>query len=81
VTSSGLSKERKFWGVCVADALNVRKYAGKEYSILQSIPMIYYGQEVEVLDTVKANDGKEWYYIRINGTTYGFASAEYIVKK
>ena len=35
---------------------------------------------MDVCDTVKAADGKAWYYIRIAGKYYGFVSSDYIVK-
>lgn len=76
-TSGVPSKVRKFYGVCVADVLNVRVWPGVEYAKLKSIPQIFEGQVIEVCDTLYDNDGDPWYYIRINNV-YGFASAEYI---
>lgn len=67
-------------GIVTAEALYVRTYAGKEYAPLKTIPIIKKNQKIEICDTVKAKDGNPWYYIRINNTIYGFASASYIKK-
>lgn len=72
------NKTCKFMGTVTADVLNVRSWAGTEYGKLKSVPSIPEGKTVEVLDAIKAKDGGTWYYIRINGKTYGFVSAQYI---
>ena len=78
-----LSREPKWTGYVNADALNVRTWAGTENGTCSFSPL-YEGEAVEVCDTIKANTGKDWYYIRkkVNGTyKYGFVSSTYIVKQ
>lgn len=60
--------------------LNVRSWAGKENPRIKSWPQLAKGNLVDVCDTVEAADGSDWYYIRIDGRIYGFASAKYIEK-
>lgn len=72
------NKTCKFMGTCTADVLNVRTWAGTNNPTLKSVPSIKYGKSVEVMDAILSNDGGTWYYIRINGKTYGFVSARYI---
>ena len=79
-SSGGINKTPKWVGKVTASSLNVRKWAGKEYGRIKSYPYLYRGNLVDVCDTVKAADGKAWYYIRIAGKYYGFVSSDYIVK-
>lgn len=79
--SSSLNKKAKWVGVVTATKLNVRTWAGTNYSNLKSYPLLYKGNKVDVCDTLKANNGSKWYYIKIAGKYYGFASAQYIAKK
>lgn len=79
-SSGGINKTPKWVGKVTASSLNVRKWAGKEYGRIKSYPYLYRGNLVDVCDTVKASDGKAWYYIRIAGKYYGFVSSDYIVK-
>ena len=79
-SSGGINKTPKWVGKVTASSLNVRKWAGKEYGRIKSYPYLYSGNLVDVCDTVKAADGKAWYYIRIAGKYYGFVSSDYIVK-
>ena len=73
------SKVIKFVGEVTASVLNVRTWAGTEYPQIKTHPFIYYGGRVYVCDTLKAEDGSDWYYILIpNGNVYGFVAAEYI---
>lgn len=76
----GLSMKPIWVGVVTADTLNVRKWGGKEYSTLKSIPQIHKGDVVEVCDKVKAKDGATWLYIRIEGRVFGFVHSDYIQK-
>lgn len=81
--SGGLNRSPKWMGEVDLDAgdhLNVRKWAGAEYGRLTSYPQLNPGTKVEVCDSVKASDGRTWYYIRIAGKVYGFAHADYIKK-
>ena len=65
-------------GRVTCDDLNVRKWAGEEYDNIKSWPKLDKGNTVEVCDSVKAADGSIWYYIRINGSIYGFSHSGYI---
>ncbi len=80
-TSSGttrLCKIPQWVGRVTCDSLNVRSWAGTEFSKIKSWPQLGKGNLVDICDTVKAADGKPWYYIRIDGRIYGFVSAQYI---
>lgn len=74
------SKTPKWVGQVTASSLNVRTWAGTEYPCLKSYPKLGNGNKVDVCDTVKAKNGKDWYYIRIAGQYYGFVYAGYIKK-
>ena len=74
------SKTPKFVGKVTASTLNVRTWAGTENAQLKSYPTLAKGNLVDVCDTVKAKDKSNWYYIRIAGKYFGFASAKYIQK-
>lgn len=77
--SSGIpSKTPKFVGKVTASLLNVRTWAGTEYPNIKSYPLLAKDNLVDVCDTVRAKNGKDWYYVRIGGKTYGFVSSAYI---
>ena len=76
--NSGLSMKPAWVGVVTADVLNVRKWGGKEYAKLKSIPTIEKGDIVEVCDKAKATNGDTWLYVRIEGRVFGFVHADYI---
>ena len=73
-----LNKTPERRGYVLADILNVRRWAGKEYPNLVTVPVLYKGEEVEICDEIAADDGNPWYYVRIHGEIYGFVSAAYI---
>ena len=74
--------QRLFVGRVTASKLNVRTWAGTEFPQIKSYPTLDKGNLVDVMNfTQKANDGSEWYYIRINGKYHGFVSAKYIQKQ
>ena len=78
------NKTVQWVGVITATTLNIRKGPGTQNDRLTSYPSLNKGYEVGVCDSAKASDGKTWYYIKISGDKgekYGFASAEYIIKK
>lgn len=79
-TTGAPSKTPKWVGQVTAQTLNVRTWAGTEYPNLKSYPVLGYGNKVDVCDTVKAKNGRDWYYIRIAGQYYGFVYAAYIRK-
>ena len=74
------SKTPKWVGKVTASLLNVRTWAGTENPKIKSWPQLAKGNLVDVCDTVKAKDGKDWYYVRIAGKYFGFVSATYINK-
>ncbi len=68
--------------VRAASKLNVRTWAGTDYPTIKSYPQLSKGNLVDVMNfTQKADDGSEWYYIRIAGEYYGFVSSKYIQKQ
>lgn len=78
-TSGGkLSREPKWVGKVTADLLNVRTWAGAEHEKIKSWPQLGKDNLIDVCDTVKASNGDDWYYIRIDGRVYGFVSAKYV---
>lgn len=77
-SGSTLNKTPKWVGKVTASVLNVRTWAGTEFANIKSWPVLKRGNLVDVCDTVKASNGKPWYYIRIAEKYYGFVSAEYI---
>ena len=82
ITNKQDKTERLFVGKVTASVLNVRTWAGTEYPQIRSYPTLNRGNLVDVMNyTQKANDGSEWYYIRIAGKYYGFVSAEYIERQ
>lgn len=79
--NSSFNQTVKWYGTVTAtDGLNVRTWAGTENSRLNSIPVIKYGTKVGICDSCRAKDGSTWYYIVINGNTYGFVHSAYIKK-
>jgi len=77
-TSGKLNTTAKWTGKVTADVLNVRMWAGTENKTCSFSPLKY-GAKVEVCDSVKANNGDTWYYIKYNGK-YGFVHSAYIAK-
>lgn len=75
-SSGGLSKTVQWTGTVTADALNVRTWAGTENSECSFSPL-YNGAKVGVCDSIQANDGSTWYYIKYNNK-YGFVHSAYI---
>ncbi len=73
-----LSKEPKFVGKVKANTLSVRSWAGEEYPMIKSYPMLKFGNLIDVCDSIKASNGTTWYYIRIAGEFFGFVYSIYI---
>ena len=65
-------------GHVTARRLNIRQWAGTENPNIISFPVLEKGTAVGICDELKADDGSDWYYIKIAGKVYGFASAKYI---
>ncbi|WP_253288389.1 GH25 family lysozyme [Blautia sp. MSJ-19] len=80
-TAKTLNTKPKFVGKVTATELNVRSWAGAENPKIKKWPLLKKGNLVDVCDTVKAADGSDWYYIRIDGKYYGFVAARYIQKQ
>lgn len=78
-SSSAPNKTVQWTGTVTADALNVRTWAGTENGTCSFSPLKN-GAEVGVCDSVKANDGSTWYYIKYNNK-YGFVHSAYVTKK
>ena len=76
-TSKKLNTTKKWKGKTTSE-LNVRTWAGVEYSTCSFSPLKK-GAKIDVLDEVKANDGSTWYYIKKSGKT-GFVSGKYVKK-
>lgn len=74
-SSSTLNTTEKWKGVINASA-PVRTWAGTKYNECSFSPLKK-GDEVSVLDTVKASKGADWYYIKYNGKT-GFTHSKYV---
>lgn len=79
-TSNKLNETPKYSGKVIAAALNVRSYAGTEYANIKSHPYLKKDDIVEICDTIKDKNNKDWHFIRINKTIFGFVSATYIQK-
>ena len=75
---------KKEKGIVTASSLNVRTWAGTEYPNIKSYPELSKGETVTIQDTLKANDGSDWYKVAINNVRtgfndiIGFVSAQYI---
>lgn len=65
--------------VSVKSSLNVRKWAGTAYGLCSFSPL-YNGTEVEICDSICAEDGAVWHYIRYQ-EKYGFVHADHIRKQ
>ena len=60
----------------VKTVLNVRKWAGTSNATCSFSPL-QTGVKVEVCDSIKADDGSTWYFIKYNGK-YGFVHSSYV---
>lgn len=78
-SGSALSKNSQWKGTVTADSLNVRTWAGTENGLCSFSPLKN-GSVVDVCDSIKANDGDTWYYIKYNGK-YGFVHSSYVKKQ
>ena len=64
-------------GVVTATALNVRSGPGGGYI---SMGLLYINDEVEIVDTVKSDDNKDWYKIKYETSSgFGYVSADFIL--
>ncbi len=77
--SNEVLNRKPLWvGKVTADTLNVRSWAGASSPKIKSWPQLGKENLVDVCDTIKALNGDDWYYIRIDGRIYGFVSAKFI---
>lgn len=74
------NKTPKWVGMVNTAELNVRSWAGTEYPRIKKYPLLAQHNLVDVCDTIKADDGTAWYYVRIVNKYYGFVAARYITK-
>lgn len=73
-----LNRTPKWVGAVTASILNVRSWAGTEHPKIKSWPQLSQNNLVDVCDSIRAKDGSNWYYIRIDGRIYGFVQDTYI---
>ena len=75
-----LNVNPRWKGKVTASALNVRSWAGMEYNNIKSVPILRYGDPVEVCDTLQSEAGEKWHFVRINGRVYGFVHGSFIAR-
>lgn len=76
--SGGISRTPQWVAAAKVNDLNVRVWAGFEYSNIQSYPRLNKGNLVDVCDIVTDSDGNDWCYVRIAGKYYGFVKSEFL---
>lgn len=59
------------------DYLNMRS---EPFYAAESVHQLFNGDQVEILDTVKSDDGSEWYKIKFGEDLIGYSSTEFIAK-
>ena len=65
-------------GKVTAALIDVKTWAGAEYSNITAWPQLAKGNLVDICDTVKDSKGTPWYYVRIAGKYYGFVHSSYL---
>ena len=75
-----LNASPRWKGKVTASALNVRSWAGMEYNNIKAVPILHYGDLVEVCDTMQSEAGERWHFVRINGRIYGFVHGSFIAR-
>ena len=73
-----ISSAPKWVGEVTASKLSVRVWAGTEYARIKSWPYLGRGNWVDVCDEVKDSKGDTWYFVRIQGSIFGFCHSRYI---
>ena len=73
-TSHGPSKTIKWTGYATID-ITPRTWAGTNNGALKTVGTVKKGDAVSVCDTVKADNGNDWYYVIIEKKAYGFVPA------
>ena len=79
--SGAINKTPKFVGMVTEDEIQVRSWAGPDYTQIKSWPILKKTNLVDVCDTLTGSDGKPWYYIRIAGKIFGFVEVSSIKKQ
>ena len=74
-----LNETKKWTGYITTDLMNIRTWAGKEYSTVSFSPLPF-RTKLGICDELRAANGDKWYYILYKGK-HGFVSAKYISKK
>ena len=72
------NKTRKWVGKVTATLIDVKSWAGTEYSNIKSYPQLGKDNLIDVCDTVKDSKGNDWYYVLIANKYYGFVHSAYI---
>lgn len=75
---SKLNETVRWYGTVTAESLNVRRWAGTSNEVCSFSPLSN-GDRVGVCDSVKADDGSKWYFVKYNGL-FGFVHSDYIEK-
>ena len=68
------------WAGYVTENVTPRTWAGNSYPSLKSISTIPKGSAVGVCSTVKGNNKNNWYFVKINGSVWGFIPANTVSK-
>lgn len=71
-----LCKEPQWIGRVTGEDIDVRRWAGGGYENIKSWPKLTNRSLVDICDSIRAADGSNWYYIRIDGRIYGFVPSE-----
>ena len=77
-TSGKLNYTKKATGVVNHPSIYVRKWAGKEYDPLVSVPVIYKDNKIDICDMIKDTKNQNWYFAQVKKDIYGFVMAQYI---
>ena len=79
-TTSGAPSKTVKWTGYVLVQVSPRTWAGTNNTSLKTVGILKKGDTVQVCDTIKADNGDDWYYVFINNKAYGFVPAANISK-
>ena len=71
-TTSGAPSKTVKWTGYVLVQVSPRTWAGTSNASLKTVGILNKGDTVQVCDTIKADNGDDWYYVFINNKAYGF---------
>lgn len=77
-TSEKINSTKKATGVVNYKSIYVRKWAGKEYEPLTSVPIIHQNDKIDICDMIKDTKNQNWYFAQVKPNIYGFVMAQYI---